>query len=101
MATLSGVSETGALLGFAMVHRAQQWLEQLAVDPSQSGLGVGAVLLNAAKQMCGGRLGLRVNQDNPRAISFYRREGFRIVAAGVNPGGRRKTWDMLWTETSS
>ncbi|HEX3349144.1 MAG TPA: GNAT family N-acetyltransferase, partial [Acetobacteraceae bacterium] len=96
--TLCGVSEEGCLLGFVMIEPERHWLEQLAVAPPCFGGGVGAVLLDAAKGLCAGRLGLRVNQDNPRAVRFYQREGFRIVGEGVNPGGILKTWDMLWME---
>jgi putative acetyltransferase len=96
--TLCAVCEPAKLLGFAMLEPARNYLEQLAVDPSRFGSGIGAALLDGAKGLCGGRLALRVNQDNPRAVRFYQRQGFRIVGEGVNPGGRLKTWDMLWCD---
>jgi putative acetyltransferase len=86
----------GALTGFAMVEPAPAHLEQLVIAPDRFGSGIGTRLLEAAKRRCPERLSLRVNQDNPRAVRFYRREGFRIVGEGVNPGGRLKTWDMTW-----
>lgn len=85
------------LCGFAMIEPARAYLEQLAVDPARFGLGIGTALLAAAKAICPDRLALRVNQDNPRAVRFYEREGFRITGEGVNPGGRLKTWDMAWS----
>jgi putative acetyltransferase len=90
----------GALAGFAMVEPAPAYLEQLAVAPARFGAGIGTRLLAAAKDLCPHRLSLRVNQDNPRAVRFYEREGFRIVAKGVNPGGRMKTWYMTWAPSS-
>ncbi len=87
----------GALAGFVMVEPARLWLEQLAVAPERFGTGIGTNLLDAAKRLCANRLSLRVNQDNPRAVRFYQREGFRIIGEGTNPGGRLKTWDMAWS----
>jgi putative acetyltransferase len=87
----------GPPLGFAMIEPERRWLEQLAVVPDAFGCGVGTVLLEAAKRLSPDGLGLRVNQDNPRAVAFYRRAGLRIIAAGTNPGGRLPTWDMEWS----
>jgi putative acetyltransferase len=93
--TLCAEDPTG-LLGFAMIEPARDWLEQLVVTPARFGAGIGTTLLDAAKRMCPKTLSLRVNQDNPRAVRFYAREGFIVVASGTNPGGALKTWDMTW-----
>jgi putative acetyltransferase len=71
-------------------------MEQIAVHPASFGSGVGARLLEAAKVLCPTGLTLRVNQENPRAVAFYRRAGFVVTAEGVNPGGRRPVFDMAW-----
>ncbi len=86
----------GTSVGFAMIQPERCWLEQLVVRPASFGGGIGRALLDAAKRICPESLSLRVNQDNPRAVRFYAREGFAVTAEGTNPGGRLRTWDMTW-----
>ena len=80
--------------GFIVLWPASGELDQLAVDPPSWGSGVAEALMAWAKARCGDALWLDVNQDNPRAVAFYRRHGFRIDTAGVNPGGLLPIWRM-------
>jgi len=80
--------------GFILLWPASGELDQLAVDPAAWGTGVAEALMDWAKRCCGDALWLDVNQDNPRAVAFYRRHGFRIDTAGVNPGGLLPIWRM-------
>ena len=43
------------------------------------------ILLAEAKRLSPGRLELHVNQDNARAIAFYRKHGFAVAGEDVNP----------------
>ena len=94
--TLCAEDANGVLHGFAMFEPERHYLEQLAVSRAAFGTGLARALLDAVKNFAPGGLTLRVNQDNRRAVRFYLREGFQITAAGTNPGGVLKTWDMTW-----
>ncbi len=86
----------GTLLGFVGFDPATGHMEQIAVHPDAAGMGVATALLDAAKAACPTGITLDVNQENPRAVAFYRREGFVITAEGVNPGGSRPIYRMAW-----
>jgi ribosomal protein S18 acetylase RimI-like enzyme len=90
------VDAVGEVIGFTGFDPSTGHVEQLAVHPSASGRGVGRALLDAAKTRCPEGLTLRANQENSRAIEFYRKAGFVVVAEGVNPGGQRPIYDMAW-----
>jgi putative acetyltransferase len=72
------------------------YIDQLAVAPSYWGKGTAEALLAELKGR-GRPLRLEVNQDNPRAVSFYEKQGFARRAAGVNPTSGLKTWRYEWT----
>ena len=81
-------------LGFAIVQGAL--LHQLGVARAANGSGAAAALVDAAKARASGGLALEVNQDNPRAVRFYLREGFRRTGEGRNAGSGLATWHMRW-----
>lgn len=68
IAVINGIS-----VGFSGV--ADGILEMLFVDQQHQGLGAGSVLLSAALAK-DQHLKLDVNEQNPRAVDFYRRHGF-------------------------
>lgn len=72
------------------------YIDQLAVAPAYWGKGAAEALINEVKAK-GKALRLEVNQENPRAVAFYEREGFARRAAGVNPTSGLKTWHYEWT----
>ncbi len=86
--------EGDAVCGFITIGAAGE-IDQLAVAPAWFGRGVGTALLAHARERRG-RLRLSVNQGNPRAVAFYRREGFRMVGGGVNPQSGLAIWEMEW-----
>lgn len=59
------------------------YLDSISVRADQRGTGVGARLLNAlpefAKSQGATKIGLSVDDDNPRAKKLYLREGFKEV----------------------
>ena len=60
-------------------------VEMLFVDPVCFRHGVGAALL-AHAQAAHQRLTLDVNEQNPQALAFYERQGFRIVGRSAQDG---------------
>jgi putative acetyltransferase len=75
----------GRLLGFVVLSPELRQLDQIAVDLHHWGKGVGEALLAEAKRLSPRGLWLDVNEDNPRAIAFYEKHGFRRLRAGCNP----------------
>lgn len=83
-------------VGFINYHPANGYIDQIAVAPAWQGQGVATALLAAAKQACPAGLTLKVNQENPRALRFYQREGFVVTGEGVSEASQRKLWVMGW-----
>jgi putative acetyltransferase len=94
--TICAFDPAKILLGFVTLHSRTHDLDQLAVKPSAWGSGVAARLLNEARRLSPDTLLLDVNQDNPRAIRFYKREGFSCIAEGINITSGLKTLRMRW-----
>jgi len=90
-----------ALVGFVVVDPASHWLDQLCVRPDRFGSGAAEALIEAARSLSPARLRLDVNQDNERAIAFYRREGFVRVAEGGPSLSGRPTLIMEWSSAAS
>lgn len=104
---LAGLQAAGAIIlcavdasdratGFATIDPATGEMDQLAVAPDAFGTGVAPALLAEVKHRAPGFVKLSVNRDNPRAVRFYEREGFRVVGAGVNPGSGLDISHMEW-----
>jgi putative acetyltransferase len=94
--TICAFDANEILLGFVTIDPATGYLDQLAVKVEAQGTGVARKLLDAAKLLSPETLVLDVNQDNPRALRFYEREGFRQVGEGVNEKSGLKIWRMAW-----
>ena len=60
-------------------------VQQLHVDPSAQGRGVGSALLDFAKARSPEGLELVTLQRNARARAFYEARGFRVIALGTSP----------------
>ncbi len=73
-------SGDGELLGILGLD--DGWVDQLYVDPSRTGCGVGARLLAIAKRERPSGLRLWTFVSNPRAQRFYERNGFVEVERG-------------------
>lgn len=84
------------VVGFATIDPGTGEMDQLAVAPGAFGAGVAPALLTEVKRHAAGRVWLSVNQDNPRAVRFYTREGFRVVGTGTNPGSGLGILHMEW-----
>ena len=68
----------------AMMVLDDGWIDQIYVDPSWMGRGIGSALLDAAKARCPEGLDLWTFQANVDARRFYQRHGF--VAAQMTDG---------------
>ena len=69
-------------------------LDQLYVAPQAQGLGVGSRLVEAAKRLSPGGLGLYTFQVNARARRFYERRGFVADAFGDGSGNEEGQPDV-------
>lgn len=90
---------TGArdrVLGFIALSPKLRCLDQLVVDLDHWGKGVGEALIEEAKRLSSHGLWLDVNQDNPRAVVFYEKHGFRRLRAGRNPRSGLPTFRYGW-----
>jgi GNAT superfamily N-acetyltransferase len=76
--------EGGRVIGLAAFFRPQNFLHSLYVEVR--GGGVGKALLDHVRALADGPLSLKVQAPNLRAQAFYRREGFRCIEHGRDPG---------------
>jgi len=99
------VAETGGvvadagparMIGFVTVDPATGYLDQLVVAPETWGLQVARALIDTAKQIAPARIDLDVNQDNARAIAFYKKHGFAISGKDVNARSGKPIYHMSW-----
>lgn len=91
----------GRLLGYVEtgVEADAAWIEQLYLDPSETGHGLGTRLLNAAlAQLAASGLAVRLYtfQANAGARRFYERHGFAAVAFGDGSGNEEGCPDVLY-----
>ena len=102
VAILCAIDAAEVVTGFVTIDRRTAYLDQLAVAPSSFGNGVAAAtLMQAAKRASPQRVELQVNQDNPRAIRFYEREGFARIEPGTSTASGRPIWRMRWQGQAS
>lgn len=76
----------GRLLGFLALAPDENRLDQLFVAPDAQRRGIGARLLNAAKQRLADGFWLSADASNKRAMSFYEKEGLtlkRVESSGA------------------
>lgn len=81
--TLYGVFMEGSLAGFA--GTASRKLEMLFIAPYWQGRGLGRRLVESAIRHEGVAL-VDVNEQNPRALAFYRHMGFEMVGRSERDG---------------
>lgn len=73
-------AETGDLLGLATYHVTPDACEIVTLDALVEGHGVGTALVEAVAAVGHARLWLVTTNDNVRALGWYERRGFRVVA---------------------
>jgi putative acetyltransferase len=97
-ATIVVAEAAGTLAGFVTVNAATGYLDQIVVAPQHWGRGIAEMLLDEAKRLSPARLALHVNQDNARAIRFYRKHGFGIAGEDVNARSGAPIYLMKWSK---
>lgn len=85
-----------AMIGFVTIDPRTLYLDQLVVAPEHWRSGVGPALIGEGKRISPTGLDLHVNTDNARAIGFYRKHGFTISGADVNPISGKPVHRMSW-----
>jgi putative acetyltransferase len=84
------------IVGAMLVDPATGYLDQIVVATEFHGRGVAAALLREARRLAPAGLELHVNQDNARAIRFYRKHGFATAGEEVNPRSGAPTLRLRW-----
>jgi putative acetyltransferase len=92
--TLAEMGES--LVGFVTVDPRTGYLDQIVVAPEVWGSDVAAALIAEAKRQSPGKLDLKVNADNARAIRFYEKQGFADAGAEINPHSGTAIRRMNW-----
>ncbi|ENM5740417.1 GNAT family N-acetyltransferase [Vibrio mimicus] len=70
-------NESGSILGFVGTHDAK--VEMLFILDEVRGKGIGKVLLQHAIEQLGATT-VDVNEQNPQAVGFYERMGFKVTS---------------------
>jgi len=86
---------SGAVVGMLVARPGD--LDQLYVAPDAQGRGVGSRLVERAKALSPGGLGLYTFQVNARARRFYVRHGFVADALGDGSGNEERQPDVHYT----
>ena len=86
------------IVGFFTLEPGRSYVDQLAVAPDMWGTPVAASLIDEAKRLSPAMLELNVNQDNFRAIRFYRKHGFATIREDVNPRSGAPIFWMRWQD---
>lgn len=84
------------IVGAMVLNPSTGYLDQIVVAPVCQGRGIAAILLARARRMAPAGLDLHVNQDNARAIRFYRKQGFVTIGEDVNPRSGAPIFRMSW-----
>jgi putative acetyltransferase len=90
--------QNGTMAGFVTVD-ATGYLDQIVVAPEAWGSPVASALLNEAKRLAPTGLELLVNQDNERAVRFYKKHGFAVSGTDTNPRSGALLYRMRWQPT--
>ncbi|WP_270316048.1 N-acetyltransferase [Lactococcus petauri] len=79
----------------AFVGLIDQYIAGIFVSNSKQSKGIGKSLLQHIKASSQ-TLSLKVYQKNEGALRFYQREGFKIVAEGLDEDNNEKEFLMTW-----
>lgn len=90
------VTETGDVAGFVMIDPATGYLDQIVVGVDWWGTGIAEALVGEARRISPSLVRLKVNEDNPRAVGFYRRQGFAVTGRTVAERSGLPVLEMTW-----
>jgi len=85
------------VIGFLAVSHddTHGWIDQLYLEPSALGSGLGSAFLELAKTQIAPPIRLYTFQENEGARRFYRRHGFREIELTDGSSNEEKTPDVL------
>ena len=86
--------DDGRIVGYALLDG--DFLSHLYIAPDAQGQGVGAALLDRAKELRPDGLRLWVFQKNERARRFYERHGFRLLEETDGADNMEREPDALY-----
>lgn len=87
----------GAVVGFYVVQPEHNLLDQLHIEPSHQGRGIGSCALDHIKAAHPLGMVLYASSSNTSAIRFYERGGLRRGMESVNPRTGRRRLEFIWT----
>ena len=87
---------SGGLAGFVAVSPRTGYLDQIVVAPETQRMGLGKLLIEAAKHVGREGLYLHVNKDNESGLDFYQKCGFVISGEDVNRRSGAPVYMMTW-----
>lgn len=76
-------------------------VNQLYIDATYQGRGIGRMLLDEAKAYCEDSLILYTFQQNIGAINFYKKAGFKIIDSGTENEEKLPDYTMKWIKTQT
>ncbi|WP_018753607.1 GNAT family N-acetyltransferase [Paenibacillus sanguinis] len=80
--------ESAQVLGFASLYVPDRFIHNLFVHPTAVGKGVGKRLLKRAVAELGTPVTLKCVSENHKALSFYKKLGWKAVVEEGEPGAR-------------
>ncbi|MFB5676205.1 GNAT family N-acetyltransferase [Paenibacillus terreus] len=86
--------ENDQVLGFASLYVPNRFIHNLFVHPAAAGRGVGDLLLKSAVAELGTPVTLKCVSENHKALSFYKKRGWRAVVEEGEPGA--KYWVLVY-----
>ncbi len=84
------------IVGFIVVIKEEQELNQIFVDPNYQNRGIGSALLEKAKEICPEGLTLQTLQQNTRACRFYEKHGFKAGKLSINKYNGQPNIEYHW-----
>jgi ribosomal protein S18 acetylase RimI-like enzyme len=84
------------IVGFMVLIKEEQYLDQLFVDAAYQNQGIGSALLNKAKEICTQGLTLHTLRQNTQAYTFYKKHGFKEGRVSTNKVNRQPNIEFRW-----
>ena len=88
------------IVGFVVVMKEEQELNQLFVDSVDQNRGIGSDLLNKAKEICPQGLTLQTLQQNTKACKFYEKHGFKAGKLAINEINGEPNIEYSWVPSA-
>lgn len=89
--------DNSQILGFASLYLPDRFIHNLFVRPDVAGKGVGDLLLKHAVAKLGTPATLKCVSKNDKALSFYKKRGWKAVVEEGEPGA--KYWVLVYNES--